>query len=88
MSVTYRSAEHKFAIPLALAAWIVLTALVPHASAQEYAKGPVLGRITFTDGKPAVGVRVRAFDHDGMGDLDKNDFIGETTTDAQGNYSI
>ncbi len=88
MSVTYRSAEHKFAIPLALAAWIVLTALVPHSRAQDYAKGPVLGRITFTDGKPAAGVRVRAFDHDGTGDLDKNDFIGETTTDAQGDYSI
>jgi hypothetical protein len=56
------------------------------ASAEaDYAKGPVYGTVKYADGRPAAGVIVRAFDYDG---LSKNDFIGETRTDASGSYTI
>lgn len=48
----------------------------------------VLGTITYSDGKPAVGVQVIAKDSDGMGDLNKNDTMGEAITDSQGFYRI
>lgn len=54
----------------------------------KFAKGPVYGQIKFSDGRPASGVLVRAYDDDGQGDLNKNDKIGQTTTDANGNYTI
>lgn len=86
--MTIKSAGRLSWVPLALAALITLLACAPQAWGKEYAKGPVYGTIKFSDGKPAAGVLVRAFDHDGMGDLDKNDFIGDSITNAKGEYSI
>ena len=48
------------------------------------AKRTVKGKITDAGNRPVVGLLVRAWDSDD----DKNDFMGQTYTDANGNYSI
>ncbi len=67
---------------------LTLALLVPRPAEGKWAKGPVYGTIKYSDGKPAAGVRVRAFDYDGMGELDKNDRVGEATTGPDGSYKI
>ena len=62
--------------------------VVASYSSPVWAKHHVLGKITFSDHKPASGVLVVAKDSDGMGDLDKDDKMGQAITDAQGHYNI
>ncbi len=62
--------------------------LVASYGSPVWAKHTILGKITFSDGKPAGGVLVVAKDSDGMGDLDKDDKMGQATTNPQGYYKI
>jgi hypothetical protein len=53
-----------------------------------WAKHTVLGKITFTDGRPATGILVVAMDSDLGGDINKDDKMGQAITNAQGYYNI
>jgi len=70
---------------LGLAGALAALMLFPAGAEAKWAKGPVYGTVKFANGRPAAGVRVRAFDRDSAS---KNDFINETRTDANGKYTI
>jgi 5-hydroxyisourate hydrolase-like protein (transthyretin family) len=55
--------------------------LVP---SQAWCKRTIKGTITYPDGRPASGFLVKAYDSD----KDKDDFMGQATTDSRGRYSI
>jgi hypothetical protein len=62
-----------------------LTALPPQASANR----TIFGQIKDSSGAPVAGLTVKAWDDDvDFGAKKDDDFMGQATTDAQGNYKI
>ena len=82
-----KSALKKDFIPILTMA-LVTFFLVASYGSPVWAKHTVLGKITFSNGAPAPGVLVVAMDSDPGGNINKDDKMGQATTNAQGDYSI
>jgi hypothetical protein len=71
-------------VGLALLAFFIVISF----NSPAWAKHTVLGKITYSDGKPAAGILVVAMDSDAGGNINKDDKLGQANTNAQGNYNI